>query len=126
MSGSSHEMAEITPRDSQKSSALSRSFRRARSFLMGKVCAFDAQLISHIYLLDGSLEEPATPPVYMVFDCLYQRGRTTRPGAVVSAPGARRHRRRRPPPLRCAPPSRPQGRGVGRGQAGGYERLVAK
>jgi ATP-dependent DNA ligase len=37
-----------------------------------------AQLISHIYLLEPNPEEPATPPVYMAFDCLYRNGRDLR------------------------------------------------
>jgi bifunctional non-homologous end joining protein LigD len=51
----------------------------ARTLILdGEICAFDAQLISHIYLLDANPEEPATPPVFMAFDCLYQRGRDLR------------------------------------------------
>ena len=46
--------------------------------LDGEVCAFDANLVSHIYLLDAKPEEPATPPVFMAFDCLCQRGRDLR------------------------------------------------
>ena len=46
--------------------------------LDGEVCAFDANLISHIYLLDTRPEEPATPPVFMAFDCLHVRGRDLR------------------------------------------------
>ena len=46
--------------------------------LDGEVCAFDAQLISHIYLLDGAPEAPATPPVFIAFDCMYRRGRDLR------------------------------------------------
>jgi bifunctional non-homologous end joining protein LigD len=62
----------------------------ARTLILdGEVCAFDGQLISHIYLLDGNPEEPATPPVYMAFDCLYQRGRDLRGRPVISAPDRR-------------------------------------
>jgi len=46
--------------------------------LDGEICAFDANLISHIYLLDARPEEPATPPVFIAFDCLYRRGRDLR------------------------------------------------
>jgi ATP-dependent DNA ligase len=42
------------------------------------VCAFDAQLTSHIYLLEPAPEHQATPPVFMAFDCMYQRGRDLR------------------------------------------------
>src|SRR5262245_15957242 len=44
--------------------------------LDGEVCVFDDQLVSQIHLLGR--EDPSqacTPPVYMVFDCLYERGR---------------------------------------------------
>jgi ATP-dependent DNA ligase len=44
--------------------------------LDGELCAFDVNLVSLIYLLDASPEERAMPPVFMAFDCLYQRGRT--------------------------------------------------
>jgi bifunctional non-homologous end joining protein LigD len=47
--------------------------------LDGEVCVFDDQLVSQIHLLgrdDPSLI--STPPVYMVFDCLYERGRDLR------------------------------------------------
>jgi bifunctional non-homologous end joining protein LigD len=62
--------------------------------LDGEVWAFDAKLVSHIYLLDAS-REPATPPVSMAFDRLYQRGRDLRgrPTADVSPQGARGCRR---------------------------------
>jgi bifunctional non-homologous end joining protein LigD len=51
----------------------------ARTLILdGEVCAFDAQLISHIYLLEPNPEEPSTPPVYMAFDCLYRNGRDLR------------------------------------------------
>src|SRR5689334_532082 len=46
--------------------------------LDGEVCAFDAQLISHIYLLDVAPEQPETPPVFMAFDCMQVRGRDLR------------------------------------------------
>jgi bifunctional non-homologous end joining protein LigD len=39
--------------------------------LDGEVCAFDTNLISHMYLLDGHGDEPATPPVFMAFDCMF-------------------------------------------------------
>jgi len=49
----------------------------ARTLILdGELCAFDVNLVSLIYLLDASPEERATPPVFMAFDCLYQRGRT--------------------------------------------------
>jgi bifunctional non-homologous end joining protein LigD len=44
--------------------------------LDGEVCVFDDQLLSQFHLLnrpDPSVT--STPPVYMVFDCLYERGR---------------------------------------------------
>jgi bifunctional non-homologous end joining protein LigD len=47
--------------------------------LDGEVCVFDDQLVSQIHLLgrdDPSLI--STPPVYMVFDCLHERGRDLR------------------------------------------------
>jgi len=48
----------------------------ARTLILdGEVCAFDANLVSHIYLLDTRPDELATPPVLMAFDCLYERGR---------------------------------------------------
>jgi len=51
----------------------------ARTLILdGEVCAFDAQLVSHIYLLDATAEEPAAPPVFMAFDCMYVRGRDLR------------------------------------------------
>jgi bifunctional non-homologous end joining protein LigD len=46
--------------------------------LDGEACAFDRNLISHIYLLDTRPDEPATPPVLMAFDCMYVRGRDLR------------------------------------------------
>jgi bifunctional non-homologous end joining protein LigD len=42
----------------------------------GEVCVFDDQLVSQFHLLnrpDPSVT--STPPVYMVFDCLNERGR---------------------------------------------------
>ena len=49
----------------------------ARTLILdGELCAFDVNFVSLIYLLDASPEERATPPVFMAFDCLYQRGRT--------------------------------------------------
>jgi bifunctional non-homologous end joining protein LigD len=57
--------------------AVTRAIARlpARSLILdGEICAFDAQLISHIYLLDAAPDESATPPVYMAFDCMYARG----------------------------------------------------
>jgi bifunctional non-homologous end joining protein LigD len=51
----------------------------ARTLILdGEVCAFDAQLLSHIYLFEPNPEEPATPPVFMAFDCMYQKGRDLR------------------------------------------------
>jgi bifunctional non-homologous end joining protein LigD len=51
----------------------------ARTLILdGEVCAFDASLVSHIYLVEASPGEPATPPVLMALDCLYQRGRDLR------------------------------------------------
>src|SRR5690349_2803656 len=51
----------------------------ARSLVLdGEVCAFDANLVSHMYLLDDRPDEPAMPPVMMVFDCMYVRGRDLR------------------------------------------------
>src|SRR5262245_29575277 len=44
--------------------------------LDGEVCVFDDQLVSQIHLLNRP--DPivtSTLPVYMVFDCLYERGR---------------------------------------------------
>lgn len=46
--------------------------------LDGEICAFDTNLVSHIYLLDAASEHLATPPVFMAFDCMYQRGRDLR------------------------------------------------
>jgi ATP-dependent DNA ligase len=50
--------------------------------LDGEVCAFDANLISHIYLLDEQPEEPSTPPVFMVRVCT--KCRVSRPLADFS------------------------------------------
>lgn len=51
----------------------------ARSLILdGEICAFDVQLISHMYLLDGGADEPTTPPVFMAFDCMFARGRDLR------------------------------------------------
>jgi ATP-dependent DNA ligase len=50
--------------------------------LDGEVCVFDDQLVSQFHLLGwGGTDETTvqTPPVYMVFDCLYERGRDLRP-----------------------------------------------
>jgi ATP-dependent DNA ligase len=62
----------------------------ARTLILdGEVCAFDVQLISHIYLIDGNPEEPATPPVYMAFGWASKRYllcvRTSQFGSVRSA-----------------------------------------
>ena len=51
----------------------------ARTVILdGEVCAFDANLVSHVSLLEASPEELPTPPVFMAFDCLDQRGRDLR------------------------------------------------
>ena len=50
--------------------------------LDGEVCVFDDQLVSQFHLLGwGGVDESTvqTPPVYMAFDCLYERGRDLRP-----------------------------------------------
>jgi bifunctional non-homologous end joining protein LigD len=50
--------------------------------LDGEVCVFDDQLVSQFHLLGwGGADELAvqTPPVFMVFDCLHERGRDLRP-----------------------------------------------
>jgi hypothetical protein len=50
--------------------------------LDGEVCVFDDQLVSQFHLLGwgGTAEATIqTPPVYMVFDCLHERGRDLRP-----------------------------------------------
>jgi bifunctional non-homologous end joining protein LigD len=50
--------------------------------LDGEVCVFDDQLVSQFHLLGWSGADHAmvqTPPVYMVFDCLFERGRDLRP-----------------------------------------------
>jgi hypothetical protein len=51
-----------------------------RSLILdGEVCAFDHQLVSHMYLLsDPPEDEPVTPPVFMAFDLLAIRGRDLR------------------------------------------------
>jgi bifunctional non-homologous end joining protein LigD len=48
--------------------------------LDGEVCVFDDQL-SQFHLLGWGADEATiqTPPVYMVFDCLHERGRDLRP-----------------------------------------------
>jgi bifunctional non-homologous end joining protein LigD len=50
--------------------------------LDGEVCVFDDQLGSQFHLLGwGGADEATiqTPPVYMVFDCLHERGRDLSP-----------------------------------------------
>lgn len=50
--------------------------------LDGEVCVFDDQLVSQFHLLGwGGADEATiqTPPVYMVFDCLHERGHDLRP-----------------------------------------------
>jgi bifunctional non-homologous end joining protein LigD len=50
--------------------------------LDGEVCVFDDQLVSQFHLLGwGGADETSiqTPPVFMVFDCLHERGRDLRP-----------------------------------------------
>ena len=38
--------------------------------LDGEVCAFDANLVSHMHLLPPDSGVLATPPTYVAFDCL--------------------------------------------------------
>jgi bifunctional non-homologous end joining protein LigD len=50
--------------------------------LDGEICVFDDQLISQFHLLGRSEADAATvqsPPVFMAFDCLHERGRDLRP-----------------------------------------------
>jgi bifunctional non-homologous end joining protein LigD len=50
--------------------------------LDGEVCVFDDHLVSQFHLLGwGGADEVTiqTPPVYIVFDCLHERGRDLRP-----------------------------------------------
>jgi bifunctional non-homologous end joining protein LigD len=47
--------------------------------LDGEVAVFDRELISRFeWLRHGAPPEPATPPLFMVFDCLRVRGRDLR------------------------------------------------
>src|SRR4029453_1815070 len=53
--------------------------------LDGEVCVFDDQLVSQFHLLGwgGTAEATIqTPPIYMVFDCLHERGRDLPPLAL--------------------------------------------
>ena len=45
----------------------------------GELCVFNAKLLSQFHLLMDPGVELATPPVFMVFDCLRLRGRDLRP-----------------------------------------------
>jgi bifunctional non-homologous end joining protein LigD len=50
--------------------------------LDGEVCVFDDQLVSQFHLLGWSDDDRATvqtPPVFMAFDCLHERGRDLGP-----------------------------------------------
>jgi bifunctional non-homologous end joining protein LigD len=49
-----------------------------RLILDGEVCVFDDQLVSQLHLLTADAGAISTPPVYMVFDCLYERRRDLR------------------------------------------------
>jgi bifunctional non-homologous end joining protein LigD len=49
-----------------------------RLILDGEVCVFDDQLVSQRHLLTADAGMLNTPPVYMVFDCLYERQRDLR------------------------------------------------
>jgi bifunctional non-homologous end joining protein LigD len=49
-----------------------------RLILDGEVCVFDDQLVSQLHLLTADAGTISTPPVYMVFDCLYERQRDLR------------------------------------------------
>ena len=45
----------------------------------GKVAVFGERLVSRFDLLGDSVpDEVATPPIFMVFDCLYRDGRDLR------------------------------------------------
>jgi bifunctional non-homologous end joining protein LigD len=51
--------------------------------LDGEVCRFDDQLVSRVeWLLRQPKGEPATPALYMVFDCLYARRKDLRDRAL--------------------------------------------
>jgi ATP-dependent DNA ligase len=43
--------------------------------LDGEVCSFDERLVSHMHLLMDPPDGVVTLPIFMVFDCLYVRGR---------------------------------------------------
>jgi hypothetical protein len=77
-SGSSHGLVATTRCGSPRSQAAIAELPARTLILDGEICAFDANLISHIYLLDAAPEEPAAPPVFIAFDCIYKRGRDLR------------------------------------------------
>jgi bifunctional non-homologous end joining protein LigD len=48
------------------------------AILDGEVCAFGEDLVSRFHLLHPAAHEVASPPVFMVFDLAYVRGRDVR------------------------------------------------
>ncbi len=56
-----------------------RALGAGRLILDGEVCRFDEQLVSRFeWLHRRPKTETATPPLYMVFDCLHARGKDLR------------------------------------------------
>jgi bifunctional non-homologous end joining protein LigD len=65
--------------DSPASRQRWRRCQRSALILDGEVAIFDEQLVSRFHLLwDRVPDVPATPPMFMAFDCLYVNGRDLR------------------------------------------------